>query len=74
VTLLLVENGVLSARAGARCPALAQAVAEGVTVMAEEFSLRARAIPQAALASGIAPAPLDHVVDALANGHKCLWH
>ena len=74
VTLFLVENGVLPAREGARCPALAQALAEGVTVVAEEFSLRARAIPRAALASGIEPAPLDHVVDALASGHKCLWH
>ena len=74
VTLFLVENGVLAAREGARCPALAQAVADGVTVVAEEFSLRARAIPKTALLRGVSPAPLDQVVDALSRGHKTLWH
>jgi sulfur relay (sulfurtransferase) complex TusBCD TusD component (DsrE family) len=74
VTLFLVENGVLPARAGAHCPALAEALGDGVAVFAEEFSLRMRAIPPAALWNGITPAPLDQVVDALASGHKVVWH
>lgn len=74
VTLFLVENGVLAAREGARCPELEQTVAGGVVVVAEEFSLRARAVPQNALARGVTSAKLELVVDALARGHKTLWH
>jgi sulfur relay (sulfurtransferase) complex TusBCD TusD component (DsrE family) len=74
VTLFLVENGVLAARAGAHCPALARALADGVAVVADEFSLRERAIPPSALWSGITQVPLDQLVDALASGHKVLWH
>lgn len=74
VTLFLVENGVLPARLGARCPALAEALAAGVRVVADEFSLRERAIPEAQLLSGIRPAPLEQIIDGLASGAKALWH
>jgi sulfur relay (sulfurtransferase) complex TusBCD TusD component (DsrE family) len=74
VTLFLIENGVLAARVGAHCPSLARALADGVTVVADEFALRARAIPASALWRGITPVPLEQLADALASGHKVLWH
>lgn len=72
VTLFLVQNGVLSARQSAHSPALSTLAQSGVTVLADDFSLKERGI--AKLAEGIAAAPIDVVVDRLADGHKTLWH
>jgi sulfur relay (sulfurtransferase) complex TusBCD TusD component (DsrE family) len=74
VTLFLVENGVLAARSGVRCSCLELAAAAGVTILAESFSLRERAIPQGALVSGVSSAELDSVIDAMAAGVKTMWH
>lgn len=72
VTLFLAQNGVLSARPSRRSAALSALAQSGVTVLADDFSLQERGI--AKLAEGIAPAPIDVVVDHLAAGHKTLWH
>jgi sulfur relay (sulfurtransferase) complex TusBCD TusD component (DsrE family) len=44
VTLFLVQNGVLQARIGAKDGGIAEAAKSGVTILAEEFSLRERGI------------------------------
>nr|RAV91578.1 hypothetical protein DBT53_11210 [Aerococcus mictus] len=74
VTLFLVQNGVLPARDGAENLALRQVVHSGVRVVADEFSLRERAVGGAELADGIAAVSLERVVDALAAGAKTIWH
>ena len=75
VTLFLVQNGVLPARRGARTNAdLAAVAAAGVTVLADDFSLRERAIVGERLADGITPAPLDTVIDQMADGAKTMWN
>lgn len=74
VTLFLVQNAVLRARAGAQTGALADLRAAGVEVLADEFSLRERGIRGDRLASVVAAADLDAVVDRLADGHITLWH
>lgn len=74
VTLFLVQNGVLPARAGATAPGLDETVRAGVEVLADDFSLRERGIPQNRLQAGIKPSPLDLVVDRLAEGCKAIWH
>ncbi len=74
VTLFLVQNGVLPARPGNRSAALASAAAAGVEVLADDFSLRERGIDAARLVEGVRPAPLDVVIDQLAQGRKALWH
>ena len=75
VTLFLVQNGVLPpARAGARDSVLAELAAAGVEVLADEFSLRERGITLERLAAGVTAAPLDVVVDQLADGRTALWH
>lgn len=74
VTLFLVQNGVLTARAGAQNDALRKVVDAGVRVVADDFSLRERAVDKAALVRGIDEAPLERVIDALAAGAKTIWH
>jgi len=74
VTLFLVQNGVLPARAGARDGGLAALSGTGISILADEFSLRERGIPAGRVAAGIKPAPLDVVIDHLAGGSKVIWH
>jgi predicted peroxiredoxin len=74
VTLFLVQNGVLPARHGARSAPLAALAGNGVEVLADDFSLRERGISADRLIPGIQAAPLDTVVDRLADGCKALWH
>lgn len=74
VTVLLVQNGVLPARASARDPGLASLVGAGVTVLADAFSLSERAIAEHRLADGVRTAGLEVVVDRMIDGWKVLWH
>ena len=74
VTLFLVQNGVLPARSGARSDDLARLASAGVQVLADSFSLRERGIDGTRLIAGVEAAPLDAVMDALAEGVKVIWH
>ncbi len=74
VTVFLVQNGVLPARPGARSDGLAELAAAGLTVLADDFSLRERAIPADGMVPGVAAAPLETVIDQMADGAKTLWH
>jgi intracellular sulfur oxidation DsrE/DsrF family protein len=75
VTLFLVQNGVFPARRSAHsAAALAAVTRAGVEVLADEFSLRERGIPSEQLTARVSAAPLDVVIDRLAEGCKALWH
>jgi predicted peroxiredoxin len=74
VTLFLVQNGVLPARRGPRSKAISDLARTGVEILADDFSLRERGIGGDRLADGVASAPLDTVIDHLAEGRKALWH
>jgi len=74
VTLFLVQNGVFAARPSARSEMVNEVTAAGVTVLADEFSLRERGIRPDRLVAGVQPAPIDVVIDRLAEGCKALWH
>jgi predicted peroxiredoxin len=74
VTLFLIQNGVLAARRSPRSGPLAELAALGVEVLADEFSLRERGIRAERLVSGVKAAPLDVVLDQLAEGRTALWH
>jgi predicted peroxiredoxin len=74
VTIFLVQNGVLAAREGAGAADLQAAARAGVRLLADDFSLRERGIPADRLRAGVAPAPLETVVDRLASGAKSLWN
>ncbi len=74
VTVFLVQNGVLPARAGARAGGLMQLTGAGISVLADSFSLKERGINATSLVPGVAAAPLDVVLDALAEGTQVIWH
>ena len=74
VTLFLVQNGVLPARPCGRSDALSAVAEAGVEIMADEFSLEERGIAADGLIDGVSAAPLDVVVDQLADGRKAMWH
>ncbi len=74
VTLFLVHNGVFPARRSASTAALEAVVQAGVEVLADDFSLRERGIPRNDLPAGVAPAPIDAVIDRLVEGRKAMWH
>jgi hypothetical protein len=74
VTLYLVQNGVLAARRDADDEGLRQTTRGRVQVLADDFSLRERAIDASMLAPGIAAGGVDAVVGLLAAGAKSLWN
>jgi len=74
VTLFLVQNGVLAARAGEHTFWFAELAKAGVEILADGFSLRERGLPEGRLTPVVKPAPLDVVIDRLAEGRKALWH
>lgn len=74
VTFFLVQNGVLPARRGPKSEFLTRMVKAGVEVLADDFSLRERGIPPDRLVTGIKSAPIDIVIDQLAEGRKTIFH
>ncbi|MCW5656499.1 MAG: DsrE family protein [Burkholderiaceae bacterium] len=74
VAVLLVQNGVLAAREGAHADTLADMARAGVVLYADEFSLRERGIAADALSHAVRPAPLDIVIDRMADGWRVVWH
>jgi sulfur relay (sulfurtransferase) complex TusBCD TusD component (DsrE family) len=74
VTLFLVQNGVMPARAGALAPNFSELAQAGIEVLADDFSLRERGICADRLQRGVKASPLDLVIDCLAEGCKAIWH
>lgn len=74
VTVFLVQNGVMPARAKARSEQLHRLKNAGVAVLADDHSLRERGIGPDELVPGVSPSPLETVIDELSGGAKALWH
>jgi predicted peroxiredoxin len=75
VTVFLVQNGVLAARKLARESPLTHLIEGGVTVLADDFSLRERGIASGDLAAGVRESGIDTIVDMLIDQNaKALWH
>ena len=74
MTVFLIQNGVLPARHGSRYASrFAELARSGVAVLADDFSLRERAVRR--LADGVKPANVDTLVMlALSEGTKTIWH
>lgn len=74
VTIFLIQNGVLPARRNSHYASrLAALRREKVTILADDFSLRERAIHH--LADGVRPAKIEELVDLVLNeGTKTIWH
>ena len=73
VTLYLVQNGVLPSRSGADGEALHEAIAAGIEVLADDFSLSERGITDRDVARGVRPASIDAVVERLAASWKVMF-
>ncbi|HJQ68703.1 MAG TPA: DsrE family protein [Blastocatellia bacterium] len=75
VTVFLVQNGVLAARAGARASQLPMLAEEGIRLLADDFSLGERGLRAADLMGGVKESGIDTLVDLLAQeGTKAIWH
>ena len=75
VTVFLVQNGVLAARRNARDSYLARLARAGITLLADDFSLRERGIQPAEMRDGVRPSSIETLVDALVQENtKAIWH
>jgi sulfur transfer complex TusBCD TusB component (DsrH family) len=75
VTVYLVQNGVFATRAGARGSHVPRLTQAGVTVLADDFSLRERGIEAGEIASGVREASIDSLVDLVMHPDtKTFWH
>jgi predicted peroxiredoxin len=74
VTLFLVQNGVLPLRSGSKHSNLvAKLLNNGIKILADNFSLRERAISKPL--DGVEVADMDRFVDLLLEpGTKAVWH
>jgi sulfur relay (sulfurtransferase) complex TusBCD TusD component (DsrE family) len=74
VTVYLVQNGVLSCRASSVAAGALRALSARATVMADDFSLRERAIAPADVMGGVRVAGIDTLVDAVMHDdRKVIW-
>jgi hypothetical protein len=75
VTVFLVQNGVLASRDNGRDSYLARMAKAGVTLLADDFSLRERGIQPTEMRQGIRPSSIETLVDALVEENtKAIWH
>ena len=75
VTVYLVQNGVLGTRAGARGSLVPRLTEAGVTVLADDFSLRERGIDAGEMTGGVREASIETLVDLMMQpGAKTIWH
>ena len=73
VMVFLVQNAVLAARKNTR--QLEHLATAGVTLLADDFSLRERGIKVDELAQGVHESQIDTLVDAIAQPNtKAIWH
>ncbi|HEY7912553.1 MAG TPA: DsrE family protein [Blastocatellia bacterium] len=75
VTVFLVQNGVLACRKLARGTYLGRLEQAGVTLLADDFSLRERGIRIEEMHPGVQPSSIEALVDHLAQEKtKAIWH
>lgn len=75
VTIFLIQNAVLASRQKACDGSIARMVEAGVSLLADDFSLRERGIQCAELRPGIKRSDIEQLVDALVQENtKAIWH
>ena len=75
VTVFLVQNGVLATRKNGCDAYLSRLAAAGVTLEADDFSLRERGIRASELQPSIKPSGMETLVNALLEENtKAIWH
>jgi len=74
VDLFLIQNAVLLAVHDADPAIKALASRDNVSVWADDFSLRMRALGTGELAPGVHAVGMETLIDLLASGRKPIWH
>ena len=75
VTVFLVQNAVLATRKHARKSQLPALLESGITVLADDFSLRERGIQSDECPANVKTARIDQLVDLfLGEDTKAMWH
>lgn len=74
VSMLLVQNAVIPARRGAQSAAFDELLQSGVTLFADDFSLRQREIDSTDLKQPTSVSSISAVIDAMLAGHKVIWN
>ena len=75
VTVFLVQNGVLTTRKQARKSNLPQLIESGVTVLADDFSMRERGIQSDECHTAVRISSIDQLVDLVVQENtKAVWH
>ncbi|MGH9136494.1 MAG: DsrE family protein [Acidimicrobiales bacterium] len=74
VTVYFAQNAVLAARRATTREQAVIRLASHATVLADDFSLRERAIGDDELADGVRVGTMDRLVDLAVDGRKILWH
>ena len=74
VTVFLIENAVLGARATARLREMEKLAKSGVHLLADEFALRERGVGHGDISAAVQPAPLAALIHQLVAGNKAIWN
>ncbi len=75
VAVFLLQNGVLATRAAAQRGQVGRLVEAGVSVLADDFSLRERGIDAADCRRGVQEASIGTLVDLMMRPNtKTVWH
>ncbi len=75
VVIFLAQNGVLAVRQNARRSHLSLLAKAGVSVLADDFSLRERGVAGEELSAGVRESGIDALVDLLIQKEtKAIWH
>lgn len=74
VTMFMVQNAVLRTRKGANGDRLISLVDAGITLLADDFSLRERGIATDQLRPGISASPLEAIIDGLCANSRTIWN
>jgi sulfur relay (sulfurtransferase) DsrF/TusC family protein len=75
VSVFLLQNGVLATRSGTRRSPVSRLVEAGVSVLADDFSLRERGIEASDCRVGVQEASIGTLVDLMMRPNtKTVWH
>ena len=75
VTVFLVQNGVLAARRNAILSHLPQLAKAGVTLLADDFSLKERGVLPTEINPAVRESTVEALVDLLVRDNtKAIWH
>jgi len=75
VIVFLVQNGVLAARRNAILSHLSQLAKAGVTLLADDFSLKERGMVSTEISPAVRESNIEALVDILVRENtKAIWH